>query len=110
MVVVVVGGRPVTETDPQQQQLTARCTTALCLLHCTLALQPCTARTGALQRDCNLLESKHLAACSCTAPPQPSVPQQCTAAKKKKPNLAELWNHSTSSLQVCLYQWIGSTI
>ena len=41
VVVVVVGGRPVTETDSQQQQLTARCTaTALqsIALHCTLAL------------------------------------------------------------------------
>ena len=41
VVVVVVGGRPVTETDSQQQQLTARCTTAALqsiALHCTLAL------------------------------------------------------------------------
>ena len=100
VVVVVVGGRPVTETDSQQQQLTARCTAALhlaLLLHLSL-LHSCTGLhclallCTAARLDCNLLESKQLAACSCTAPLQSSVlQQQCTAAeKKKKPNLAEL--------------------
>ena len=50
VLVAVVGGRPVTETDPQQQQLTGRATyywTAECtnLLHCLLHWRSyCTAR------------------------------------------------------------------
>ena len=53
VLVAVVGGRPVTETDPQQQQLTGRATyywTAECtnLLHCLLHWRSyCTATTGA---------------------------------------------------------------
>ena len=93
--VLVVGGRcPVTETDPQQQQLTAGCT-----VHCTLHTAHCTAL--------HELESIALA---CTGTPLQSIGVQtpcCLQLQHPTPVLCTLlqlsrtptWPHTLHALE-----------
>ena len=94
MVLVVSGRCPVTETDPQQQQLTAGCTVH-CTLHCTLH---CTARAGVYCTGLHWHSTAIYWSPNSLLPAAaaPHYSPLYSTAVEKNPNLAALCMHSNS--------------
>ena len=89
----MVGGRPVTETDSQQQQLTARCTaTALqsIALHCT-ALAWTALHCFALQRDSTAIYWSRNSSLPAAAPRHSSPLYSCTALQLRRRRRSPIW-------------------